>query len=122
MLAAVSTQFMTEDTNGRWEVIVERFGVAGLVAMLVAHLVWDPALTLIGVAEFGIDEEDTGLVRSMLRIHPAVWLAAKVVVLGSVTWIIYKLGIHRDPATAWFPWLVAVFGILGPLGWLELLV
>lgn len=101
---------------------VEQFGLVGLCAMLLAHLVWDPAVTAIGIAELGIAEEDNSLVRRLWRLHPSVWLAAKVVVLGAVAAVILRLGAHRDPATAWVLYLMALLGLVGPLGWLELLV
>ena len=41
-------------------------GAAGLAAMVLTHLVWDPALTLLGVHAFGIGEEDSAVVRSLL--------------------------------------------------------
>lgn len=89
--------------------------------MLAAHLVWDPVLTLVGVATFGVAEEDTAVVRTLLRIHPAAWLLVKLVVVGGVAGAMVRLGVHRDPATAWVPWVVAAAGVVGPLGWLELL-
>lgn len=101
---------------------VERVGVGGLCTMVFAHLVWDPALTAIGIAEFGLAEEDNELVRTLWTLHPAAWLAAKVVVVGSATVIIHRLGIHREPATAWIPYAISLLGLLGPLGWLELLL
>lgn len=101
---------------------VSQIGATGILVMVLAHLVWDPALTLLGVAEFGIGEEDTDLVRSMLRIHPGVWLAAKLVFVGGGAVVMHRLGIHRDAETAWVPWFVAIPGVLGPLGWLELLL
>lgn len=99
-----------------------RVGLLGIGAMLVAHLVWDPAVTLVGVTAFGIGEEDAPLVRTLLRIHPVAWLLAKVAVLGGATAVMLRLRIHRDAATAWLPWAVAVLGFVGPLGWLELLL
>ncbi|MBB6646453.1 hypothetical protein [Halobellus ruber] len=98
-----------------------RIGTAGLVAAVVAHLVWDPALTLVGVATFGIAEEDAALVRTLLRIHPAAWVATKVVVVGGFAAVVVRIGAHRLPVTAWLLWLVAVVGFVAPLGWLELL-
>ncbi|RXK48670.1 hypothetical protein [Halorientalis pallida] len=100
----------------------ERVGRAGIAVMLVAHLVWDPVLTLVGVATFGVAEEDTAIVRTLLSIHPAVWLGAKVVVLGAFTAVFFRIGGHRDLGTAWLPWAVALLAILAPLGWLELLL
>jgi hypothetical protein len=101
---------------------VEVVGTAGVLAMLVAHLVWDPALTLLGVARFGVGEEDADLVRTLLRVHPAAWLGAKVVAVGGLAGVIVRLDVHRDPATAWLPWVVALLGFVGPLGWIELLL
>jgi hypothetical protein len=98
-----------------------RVGTAGLIATVVAHLVWDPALTLVGVATFGIAEEDAALVRTLLRIHPAAWVATKVVVVGGFAAVVVRMGAHRIPVTAWLLWLVAAVGIVAPLGWLELL-
>lgn len=100
---------------------VEQFGLLGLCAMVLTHLVWDPTVTVLGIAEFGIAEEDNSLVRRLWRLHPSVWLTAKVVVVGGVAAVILRLGAHRDPATAWVPYLMALLGLVGPLGWLELL-
>lgn len=113
---------MVDVDTGAEHTRTERLGLAGIVAMLLAHLVWDPALTLAGVAVFGIAEEDTATVRALLRIHPVAWLAVKLVVLGGVTGVMLRLRVHRDPATAWVPWVIAAVGVVGPLGWLELLV
>lgn len=99
-----------------------RFGRLGVALMLLAHLIWDPALTLVGVATFGIAEEDAALVRTLLAIHPAVWLVAKVVVLGAFTAVFFRIGAHRDLGTVWFPWVMALVGIVAPLGWLQLLL
>lgn len=98
-----------------------RIGSAGLVAAVVAHLVWDPVLTLFGVARFGVAEEDAALVRSLLGIHPAAWLAVKLLVVGGFAAVVVRLDAHRMPATAWVLWLVALLGFVAPLGWLELL-
>ncbi len=100
---------------------VARFGTAGVAAMLVTHLVWDPALTLVGVARFGLAEEDTALVRTLVGVHPLVWIGAKLVVVGGAAAVIVRLGAHRDLVTACVPWFVAFLGLVGPLGWLELL-
>jgi hypothetical protein len=97
-------------------------GSAGIAVMLLAHLVWDPALTLLGVAEFGIQEEDSAFVRSLLTIHPLLWLGLKLGVVGGLAAFMYREGVHRTPQLVWLPWLLAVPGIVGPLGWLELLV
>jgi uncharacterized membrane protein len=105
----------TERSRTEW------IGLAGIGAMLVTHLVWDTTLTLVGVAVFGIEEEDTALVRALLRIHPAVWILAKAVALGVAARVMLRLGAHRDRTTACVPWVVAVLGFVGPLGWLELL-
>jgi len=99
---------------------VERIGRLGLGAMVLAHPVWDPLVTLIGVAAFGIGEEDSAVVRSLWRVHPGVWLAAKGVVVGGYAVLAYRLGAHRHPAMAWLPWVLAVVGIVAPLGWIEL--
>ena len=96
-------------------------GSAGLGAAVFAHLVWDPVLTLVGVARFGVAEEDAALVRSLLEIHPAAWLAAKLLVVGGFAAVVVRLDAHRIPATAWVLWLVALLGFVAPLGWLELL-
>mgnify|MGYP006976219192 CR=1 FL=1 len=80
-----------------------RIGTAGLVAAVIAHLVWDPAVTL-------------------LRIHPAAWLATKLVVVGGFAAVVVRIGAHRNPVTVWLLWLVALLGVVAPLGWLELLV
>lgn len=101
--------------------LVERVGRAGLVAMLLAHLVWDPALTLAGVAEFGVAEEDNPVVRDLLSVHPVVWLGAKGLVVGGVAALLHRLGAHREVATAWAPWAIAALGVVAPLGWLALL-
>ncbi|WP_299264381.1 hypothetical protein [Halorientalis sp.] len=99
-----------------------RLGRLGVALMLVAHLVWDPALTLAGVAAFGVVEEDSALVRTLLTIHPAVWLAAKVAALGAFTGLFFAIGAHRDIETVLFPWLIALLGIVAPLGWIPLLL
>ena len=106
--------------NGDSE-LTARIGTAGLVAAVAAHLVWDPAVTLVGVAAFGIAEEDAGVVRSLLRIHPAAWLATKLVVVGGFAAVVVRIGAHRNPVTVWLLWLVALGGVVAPLGWLELL-
>ena len=98
-----------------------RVGLAGIAAMLLTNLVWDPAVTAVGVAAFGIAEEDAPLVRALWRVHPGVWLGAKVAVVGGAAAVMVRLGIHRDAVTAWVPWLLAVLGAVGPLGWLALL-
>lgn len=100
----------------------ELIGLGGVGAMLLAHLVWDPALTAVGIAEFGLAEEDNELVRTLWSIHPVAWLAAKVLVVGGATAVVLRFGIHRDPATAWILYVIAFLGLIGPLGWLELLV
>jgi hypothetical protein len=100
----------------------EWLGLAGIGAMLVTQLVWDTTLTLLGVAAFGIEEEDTALVRALLSFHPLAWLLAKILTLTAAAWVMLRLDAHRDPATAWVPWLLAVLGFVGPLGWLELLL
>ncbi len=101
---------------------VERIGLLGLAAMVIAHLVWDPLLTLAGVATFGIAEEDSAVVRSLLRLHPGLWLAAKGLLVGGWAGLVYYLGAHRHPAMAWLPWALAVVGVVAPLGWIELFV
>ena len=96
-------------------------GAAGLAAMVLTHLVWDPALTLLGVHTFGVGEEDSAVVRSLLETHPALWLGAKLLFVGGGGFMIYKLGAYRDPLVAALLWAVAVYGFVAPLGWLELL-
>ncbi|MFB6255292.1 MAG: hypothetical protein ABEH58_00955 [Haloplanus sp.] len=111
------------DTNGRaGRSRTEWVGLAGIGAMLATHLVWDTTLTLLGVAAFGIEEEGTAIVRELLWIHPVAWILAKVVVMTATTWVMLRLDAHRSPATAWVPWLLAVLGFVGPLGWFELLL
>jgi hypothetical protein len=90
--------------------------------MVLAHLVWDPALTLVGVSRFGVAEEDSALVRSLLAVHPGLWLAVKLVVVGGAAVAIHRVGAHRDPLVAVVLWVVAAYGVVAPLGWLELLV
>jgi hypothetical protein len=101
---------------------VEQFGLGGLDAMLLAHLVWDPAVTAIGIAEFGVAEEDNRLVRALWRLHPATWLAAKVLVVGTAAAVVLRLELHREASTAWVTYGIALLGLLGPLGWVELLL
>jgi hypothetical protein len=111
------------DTTGRRDTErVERVGLVGVYAMLATHLLWDPTLTAVGVAEFGIAEEDNDLVRRLWRLHPSVWLVAKGLVVGGAAGVVVRIGAHRDPATAWFPYLMAAVGFVAPLGWLELLL
>ena len=109
------------DDSGRL-LTIERIGGLGLVLMLFTHLIWDPALTLLGVSQFGIEAEGTPFVRTLLRIHPLAWIAAKLVVVGGTGLFMYRVGVHRDPATAWGPWLLAIVGFVAPLGWLERLL
>jgi len=97
-------------------------GAAGLAAMVLTHLVWDPALTLLGVHAFGIGEEDSAVVRSLLETHPALWLGAKLLFVGGSAFMISTIGAYRDPLIAALLWVVAVYGFVAPLGWLELLV
>jgi len=97
---------------------VARFGTADVAAMLVPHLVWEPALTLVGVARFGVAEEDTAVLRQLLRVHPLAWLAAKVLVVGGLAVVVLRIDAHRDAVMARIPWFVALLGILGPPGWL----
>lgn len=99
--------------------LAARVGGAGLVAMLVTHLVWDPALTLLGVGRFGIAAEGTPFVRDLLRIHPVAWLVVKFLVVGGGAALMYRAGIHREWATAWGPWVIALLGFVAPLGWLR---
>jgi hypothetical protein len=113
---------MSDDTPPPGHSRTARFGRVGVAVMLVAHLVWDPALTLAGVATFGVAEEDAALVRTLLSIHPAVWLTAKVVVLGAFTAVFFRIDGHRDVWTVWFPWAIAFVGIVAPLGWIQLLL
>lgn len=101
---------------------IERIGRLGLGALVLAHLVWDPLVTLGGVAAFGIGEEDSAVVRSLLRVHPGLWLAAKGAVVGGYVVLAYRLGAHRHPAMVWLPWALAAIGILAPLGWIELFI
>ncbi|ESS07427.1 MAG: hypothetical protein A07HB70_00377 [uncultured archaeon A07HB70] len=97
-------------------------GGAGLAAMVLAHLVWDPALTLLGVAAFGVGEEDAAFVRALLAVHPALWLGAKVLYVGGGAAVLYRTGAYRTPMAAVLLWAVAVYGVVAPLGWLELLL
>lgn len=108
------------DTEGRPR--VEWFGLVGLYAMVVTHLVWDPTLTALGIAEFGIAEEDNEFVRQLWEIHPLVWFAAKGVVVGGTALVMWRIGAHRDWETALLLYVIAVIGFVAPLGWLELLV
>jgi hypothetical protein len=108
------------ETDREARPIATRLGSAGIAVMLVTHLVWDPVLTLLGVAEFGLQEEDSAVVRSLLAVHPTVWLGLKVATVGGLAWVMTREGVHRNPRLAWLPWLLAVPGFLGPLGWLEL--
>jgi hypothetical protein len=101
---------------------VEQFGLGGLAAMLLAHLVWDPAVTAIGIAEFGVAEDDNRLVRALWRLHPVTWLAVKVLVVGTAAVVVLRLEMHRAPSTAWVTYAIALLGVLGPLGWIELLL
>jgi hypothetical protein len=90
--------------------------------MALSLLVWDTALTLAGVAAFGVAEEDAPLVRSLLAVHPLAWVGVKTAAVVGVTALWWRTGVHRAAATAWVPWLVAAYGFLAPLGWLELLL
>jgi hypothetical protein len=110
------------DVDFRSRSRTELFGLGGVGAMLLAHLVWDPAMTTVGIAEFGVAEEDNELVRALWVIHPVAWIVAKVLVVGGAAVLVLRLGIHREPATAWVPYVIAVLGLLGPLGWIELLL
>jgi hypothetical protein len=65
-------------------------------------------------------EEDTALDRTLVGVHPLVWIGAKLVVGGAAA-VIFRLGAHRDFVTACVAWFVALPGFVGPLGWLELL-
>jgi hypothetical protein len=98
------------------------FGGAGLAAMVFAHLVWDPALTLLGVAAFGVGEEDAAFVRTLLAVHPALWLGAKVLYVGGGATVLYWTDAYRTPIAGVLLWAVAVYGVVAPLGWLELLL
>lgn len=109
----------TDDGGATRLLTVERVGGVGLALMLVTHLIWDPALTLLGVAQFGIAAEGTPFVRRLLRIHPLAWITAKLLVVGGAGAFMYRVGVHRDPVTAWGPWLLAIIGFVAPLGWLE---
>lgn len=90
--------------------------------MVVVHLVWDPALTLLGVGAFGVGEEDAAFVRTLLAIHPALWLGAKLLYVGGGAVVLYRTGAYRTPLAAVLLWVVAVYGAVAPLGWLELLL
>jgi hypothetical protein len=100
---------------------VELFGLVGLCVMVFAHLVWDPTVTALGVAEFGITEEDNNVVRQLWRIHPLVWLATKGFTVGGMTIVVWRIGAHRHLVSACLLYLIAVLGFVGPLGWIELL-
>jgi hypothetical protein len=113
---------MSTDAGERDRSLAATAGAAGLVAMVFAHLVWDPVLTLLGVEAFGVAEEDSPLVRSLLETHPGLWLAAKVLFVGGGAAAIYRVGAYRDPPVAVLLWVVAVVGAVAPLGWLELLL
>ena len=102
--------------------LVPALGGAGLAAMVIVHLVWDPALTLLGVSAFGVGEEDAAFVRTLLAVHPALWVGAKVLYVGGGAIVLYRTGAYRTPLAAVLLWAVAVYGAVAPLGWLELLL
>lgn len=104
------------------QAVSRRVGSASLLAVVATHLLWDPALTLLGVAEFGIAEEDTAVVRMLLAFHPAAWLGVKLAVVSGFTAVVIWLDAHRILATTVLLWFVALLGFVAPLGWLELLV
>jgi hypothetical protein len=113
---------MTDDLGPGDRPLAATVGGAGLVAMVLAHLVWDPALTLVGVDAFGTAEEDSAVVRSLLETHPGLWLAAKLFYVGGRALLVHRVGAYRDPLVAVLPWVVAAYGVVAPLGWLELLL
>jgi hypothetical protein len=93
-------------------------GRLALVALVVTHVVWDPLLTLAGVAEFGLRHEETELVRTLIAVHPLAWLLAKVVVIGGAVAVIHRAGAHRTRPSVWLVWVLALLGFVAPLGWL----
>lgn len=112
---------MTDNSERGDRSLAARVGAAGLAAMVLTHLVWDPALTLFGVRAFGVAEEDSVVVRSLLETHPGLWLGAKLLFVGGGGFAIHRVGAYRDPLVAVLLWAVAAYGFVAPLGWLRLL-